>query len=212
MSAHATFGPRLRCERERRGISLSALSTRTKVGADLWIGLESNDFSKWPSGIFARAFIRDYARAVGLDEDDLVDDFCRLFPKVGDRRAARIIKAQAELIGHDPSALDEAALLPPEGERRASGRDRQAEVRARRIRFAPRTVSAAIDVGCTLSLAGSLSGFAGVGFWAAAGVAGLLYFSVATIFSGASPGSHAVAFLRPRIPALFAVQDHRAHA
>jgi len=212
MSAHATFGPRLRCERERRGISLGALSTRTKVGADLWIGLESNDFSKWPSGIFARAFIRDYARAVGLDEDDIVDEFCRLFPKVGDRRAARIIKAQAELIGHDPSALDEAALLPPEGERRASGRERQADVRARRIRFAPRTVSAAIDIGCTLSLAASLSAFAGVGFWAAAGVAGLLYFSVATIFSGASPGSHAVAFLRQRLPALFAVQDHRAHA
>ena len=212
MSAHVTFGPRLRCERERRGISLSALATRTKVGADLWTGLEGNDFSKWPSGIFARAFIRDYARAVGLDEDDIVDEFCRLFPKVGDRRAARIIKAQAELIGHDASALDEAAMLPPEGERRASGRERQAEVRARRIRFAPRTVSAAIDIGCTLSLAASLSAFAGVGFWASAGVAALLYFSVSTIFSGASPGSHAVAFLRQRLPALFAVQDHRAHA
>ncbi len=212
MSEHVTFGPRLRSERERRGISLHVLATHTKVGPDLWVGLESNDFSKWPSGIFARAFVRDYAKVIGLDEDDLVDEFCRLFPGVGDRRTARIIKAQAELIGHDPAGVDEAAHLPPEGERRAVARERKAEVRARRIRLAPRAVSAAIDLGCTLSLAGSAAALRGGGFWASAGVVGLLYFSLSTVLSGASPGSHAVAFLRLRLPALFAVQDSRAHA
>src|SRR6185295_8560881 len=100
MSERDTFGPRLRRERERRGITLDTISTVTKVGVDLWEGLERNDFSRWPSGIFARAFMRDYAKAVGLDADEVVDEFCRLFP-VGDRRVARIIKAQAELIGHN---------------------------------------------------------------------------------------------------------------
>ena len=97
MSEHDTFGPRLRSERERRGITLSTIVTVTKVGTDLWVGLERNDFSKWPSGIFARAFVRDYARAVGLDADEVVDEFCRLFPATGDRRGGRIIKAQADL-------------------------------------------------------------------------------------------------------------------
>ena len=64
MSERDTFGPRLRSERERRGISIETIVTVTKVGADLWLGLERNDFSKWPSGIFARAFVRDYAKAV----------------------------------------------------------------------------------------------------------------------------------------------------
>ncbi|MBW8867717.1 MAG: helix-turn-helix domain-containing protein [Acidobacteria bacterium] len=72
MSDRDTFGPRLRSERERRGISIETIVTVTKVGADLWLGLERNDFSKWPSGIFARAFIRDYAKAVGLDADEVV--------------------------------------------------------------------------------------------------------------------------------------------
>ena len=63
MSDMDTFGPRLRAERERRGISLDTIASVTKVGAELWDGLERNDFSRWPSGIFARAFIRDYARA-----------------------------------------------------------------------------------------------------------------------------------------------------
>lgn len=212
MSEHVTFGPRLRSERERRGISLNTLAMRTKVGADLWMGLESNDFSRWPSGIFARAFVRDYARAVGLDADDLVNEFCRLFPAVGDRRATRIIKAQAELIGHDPAGIDESALLPAGGDRRASSRAHQAETRARRIRFAPRTVSAALDAACTLSLAGSASAATGASFWSAAGVAGLIYFSLSTIVRGATPGHRAVAFLQQRVPALFAVQDRRAHA
>src|SRR6478752_4570714 len=111
MSERDTFGPRLRSERERRGISIETIVTVTKVGADLWLGLERNDFSKWPSGIFARAFVRDYAKAVGLDADDVVDEFCRLFPQ-GDRRADRLIRAQAELIGHDPEYQDEARLIP----------------------------------------------------------------------------------------------------
>jgi transcriptional regulator with XRE-family HTH domain len=212
MSEHETFGPRLRSERERRGISLSTIVTVTKVGADLWVGLERNDLSKWPSGIFARAFVRDYAKAIGLDADEVVDEFCRLFPATGDRRVARIIKAQAELIGHDPNGVDEAALLPPEGDRRAIARERTAEVRARRIRLAPRTVSAAIDIACTLSLAAGGSALTGASLWASAGVAGLTYFSLSTIVSGATPGSHAVAFLRHRVPALFAVQERRAHA
>ena len=74
MSERETFGPRLRAERERRGISLDTLASVTKVSADLWEGLERNDFSRWPSGIFARAFVRDYARAVGLDADEIVDE------------------------------------------------------------------------------------------------------------------------------------------
>ena len=97
MSDRHTFGPRLKSERERRGISLETISAVTKVGVDLWDGLERNDFSRWPTGIFARAFVRDYARAVGLDEDEVIDEFCRLFP-IGDRRADRLIKEQGELI------------------------------------------------------------------------------------------------------------------
>ena len=83
MSEKDTFGPRLRAERERRGISIETIASVTKVGGDLWEGLERNDFSRWPSGIFARAFVRDYARAIALDADEVVDEFCRLFP-VGD--------------------------------------------------------------------------------------------------------------------------------
>jgi cytoskeletal protein RodZ len=118
MSEHETFGPRLRRERERRGISLETLAVLTNVSVELWIGLERNDLSKWPRGIFARAFVRDYARAIGLDANEVVDDFCRLYP-LGDRRAMNLIRAQAELIGHEPEYKDDPALIPGRVDRRA---------------------------------------------------------------------------------------------
>jgi hypothetical protein len=211
MSDRETFGLRLRSERERRGISIETIVTVTKVGADLWLGLERNDFSKWPSGIFARAFIRDYAKAVGLDADEVVDEFCRLFPH-GDRRAARIIKAQAQMIGHSAGSFDDPSLMPRGGDRRAAAHDRKAAARARRIRLAPRAVAASIDVACTAALALLGPAVAGAGFWASAGVAAIVYYSLSTILSGATLGTHSVEFLRQRMPELFAVRNSRAHA
>lgn len=211
MSERDTFGPRLRSERERRGISIDTIVEVTKVSADLWVGLERNDFSKWPSGIFARAFVRDYAKAVGLDSDEIVDEFCRLFPQ-GDRRAGRIIKAQAEIIGHRPGEVDDVGLMPVDGDRRSIAHDRKAATRARRIRMAPRAVAATLDVTCTVSLAAIGFAVAGTGFWASVGVAAVAYFSLSTIFIGATPGALAVDQLRQRVPTLFAVHDRRAHA
>ena len=117
MSEQEAFGPRLRRERERRGISLEHIALITNVGVELWVGLEKNDFSLWPGGLFARAFVRDYANAIGVDADEVVDDFCRLFP-VGDRRASALIRAQSEIIGHQTSYADDPALIPGGVDRR----------------------------------------------------------------------------------------------
>ena len=120
MSERDTFGPRLRRERERRGISLETIAARTNVSIELWIGLESNDFSKWPGGLFARAFVRDYARVLGLDDDEVIDDFCRLYP-IGDRRVTPTLQKQAELIGHEFDADGDDKLIPGGVDRRAAG-------------------------------------------------------------------------------------------
>lgn len=140
MSERDTFGPRLRRERERRGISLETIASLTNVSVDLWKGFESNDFSRWPTGLYARAFVRDYAKAVGLDADEVVDDFCRLFP-LGDRRGVPLIRAQAELIGHEPEATDDPRLIPGGVDRRAGGTATPAETPARRRLF-PRILGA----------------------------------------------------------------------
>jgi transcriptional regulator with XRE-family HTH domain len=209
MSDRETFGPRLRSERERRGISLDTIASVTKVSADLWDGLERNDFSRWPTGIFARAFVRDYAKAVGLDADEVVAEFCRLFA-IGDRRAERLIRAQGALIGHNVS-LD-GSMVPPTGDRRAIARIKQEQARARRIRLAPRAVAAGIDTGVVVFVATGVSIALTSGFWTTAAAVGFVYYGASTIALGTTPGTKAVDVLRQRLPALFAVQDRRAHA
>ena len=74
------FGSRLRRERERRKIALSSISANTKISVVLFEGLERGDVSRWPSGIFRRAFIRAYADAIGLDRDAVAREFLVCFP------------------------------------------------------------------------------------------------------------------------------------
>ncbi|HTI37654.1 MAG TPA: helix-turn-helix transcriptional regulator [Vicinamibacterales bacterium] len=210
MSDRDTFGPRLKSERERRGISLDTIASVTNVGVELWQGLERNDFSRWPTGIFARAFVRDYARAVGIDADDVVDEFCRLFP-IGDRRASRVIRAQAELIGQVAEYQDDVSMIPGGVDRRASGRTAVAQRQARRGRLMPRTVAAVFDAVAVLSAASIVTLIAPVGFWAAIALTAITYYTIGTVVTGASPGSRATDLLRQRMPALF-VEDGRAHA
>ena len=93
------YGPNLRRIRLQRGIALEQIADATKVPVELWAGLERNDISSWPSGIFARAYIRQYAYAIGVDPDSTVDEFCRWFPQ-GDRRAEKIVRVHAEIVGH----------------------------------------------------------------------------------------------------------------
>jgi hypothetical protein len=47
------------------------------VSIGLLEGLEADDISRWPGGIFRRAFVRSYAECVGLDPDDVVKRFER---------------------------------------------------------------------------------------------------------------------------------------
>jgi len=87
------FGSRLRRERERRKISLASISANTKVSISFFEGLERDDVSRWPSGIFRRSFVRSYAEAIGLDGDEVVREFLERFPEPGD--AARLEMAGA---------------------------------------------------------------------------------------------------------------------
>ncbi len=79
MDDTTTLGAYLRAERERRDLLLKTISESTKVSLPLLEGLESDDISRWPGGIFRRAFVRSYAEAVGLDPDDVFRRFERQY-------------------------------------------------------------------------------------------------------------------------------------
>ena len=78
------FGARLRRERERRQIALSSIAANTKISLGFLQALERDDLSRWPSGIFRRAFIRAYAEAVGLDPVAIMLEFLEQYPDATD--------------------------------------------------------------------------------------------------------------------------------
>ena len=106
MDPQDAFVTRLRRYRERNQISLDEISQATRIKRDLLEAFEQNDLSRWPRGLYARAWVRAYARAIGADPSSTVNEFCRLFPH-GDRRAAATIREMAAIIAHASEYRDE---------------------------------------------------------------------------------------------------------
>jgi cytoskeleton protein RodZ len=71
----ASFGVRLKQEREQRGITLEEISQSTKIGTRMLVALEQGHFDQLPGGIFNKGFIRAYARVLGIDEDQAIADY-----------------------------------------------------------------------------------------------------------------------------------------
>lgn len=84
------FGPLLRHAREKRGMSLQQVAATTKISARVLDALERNDPSKLPGGIFSRAFVRAYAREVGLDPEETVNRFMAAFPPDTEEAAPQV--------------------------------------------------------------------------------------------------------------------------
>src|SRR5262245_45215315 len=76
-----SFGARLRQQREERQVALEDISAKTKIKVSFLEGLEADDLSRWPQGIFRRAYIRAYAQAIGLEADVVVQHFLALYPE-----------------------------------------------------------------------------------------------------------------------------------
>ena len=71
----SAFGENLRRERDLRGVSLAEISQATKIGARMLDAIETERFERLPGGVFNAAFVRQYARYLGLDEDKIVAEF-----------------------------------------------------------------------------------------------------------------------------------------
>jgi hypothetical protein len=180
-----TFGLVLRAARERRGISLQQLSSETKVSVELWSDLEDNDFSRWPERIYARNYIRNYATHVGLDPEVIVDEFCRLYPEQGDRRAEGLLRAHAAIVQHDLAWQDEPSRNSIQHNRRAT--DRAPADGGFMGRHAGRLVAMGLDVLATVFLS-MPAVLLNVSFWPALAVAALVYHAAGVFVTGRTFG------------------------
>jgi cytoskeleton protein RodZ len=77
-TVHMTsVGEMLRRERIRRNLSLDGISDQLKISTRLLEAIEEERFEKLPGGVFTRSFVRQYARYLGLDEDEVAGELQR---------------------------------------------------------------------------------------------------------------------------------------
>ena len=101
------IGDLLRHARERRRLSIEELSAATKIPVTVLRAIEAGDFVRVPGGIFARGFLRAYAREVGLDPEEVVAHFV-----AGAQRASDADRGTADLTTAAVTAEDAAATMP----------------------------------------------------------------------------------------------------
>ncbi len=167
------FGARMRDERERRNISIASIADSTKILGALLEGLERNDLSRWPSGLYRRAFMRAYASAIGLDPDAVVREFVERFPDPDEHTCAPAL----------PRAVVGGTML-----RLTLADTRPWFSRGRVIRRIPRRC-AAVAFDATMLGAVNVSLFVAFGaLWAPLSVSALSYYFVSILVLGNTPG------------------------
>lgn len=67
------LGNILKESREVKGLSLDELQSITKIQKRYLLGIEEGDYSMMPGKFYIRAFIKQYAEAVGLDPEQLFE-------------------------------------------------------------------------------------------------------------------------------------------
>jgi cytoskeletal protein RodZ len=67
-----SLGSYLRKERELRQMSLEEISQSTRIPLKMLLHIEEDAFDVLPGEVFARGFLKSYARSVGLDADDVL--------------------------------------------------------------------------------------------------------------------------------------------
>jgi cytoskeletal protein RodZ len=79
-----SIGEKLRLARETRGIALRDISEQTRISMRYLEAIEADDYRRLPGGIFNRSFVRAYAKAIGYDEQEAIDDYVRTMREHGD--------------------------------------------------------------------------------------------------------------------------------
>ncbi|MHA7765433.1 cell shape determination protein RodZ [Bacillus atrophaeus] len=74
------LGIRLKEAREEKAMSLDDLQAATKIQKRYLTALEEGNYDIIPGSFYVRAFIKQYAEAVGLDSDQLFEEFKKDIP------------------------------------------------------------------------------------------------------------------------------------
>lgn len=172
------FGERLRRQREKQRVTLEQIAVSTKVAASLFAALEKGDCSRWPGGMYNRAFIRAYAAAIQLDPDETAAEFAEYYTVVEGQPVVPGPGSTSAKPAATPFALRLKLEVDPEEMRRRAAR---------------RLVLAIGDLLLVSLLAGAAAFLAGLSFWPVLALLSVSYQVAMRLLSGVSPAERMLA-------------------
>ena len=78
-----TLGEKLRQAREERGMTISEIAEQTRISALYIESIEADDYRILPGGIFNKGFVKSFAKTVGVDEQEALEDYAQLIAGQG---------------------------------------------------------------------------------------------------------------------------------
>jgi len=106
-----TLGEKLRQAREERGISVSEVAEQTRISPLYIKAIENDDYKPLPGGIFNKGFVRSYARYVGFDEQEALQDYAEIINTSGIEAMADQSVHRSEVWTDDTSPRSMAPTL-----------------------------------------------------------------------------------------------------
>ena len=79
-----SIGEKLRLARETRGIALRDISEQTRISMRYLEAIEVDDYRRLPGGIFNRSFVRAYAKHIGYDEQQALEEYSTMMHERGE--------------------------------------------------------------------------------------------------------------------------------
>jgi len=73
-----TLGEKLKQARQARGMTIGEVAEQTRISAHYIECMEKDDYSNLPGGVFNKGFVKLYARCVGIDEQEALQDYAQL--------------------------------------------------------------------------------------------------------------------------------------
>lgn len=95
-----SVGEFFRQVRETKGLTVDEVASKTRIRSDFVKALEDGNFAKLPDQVFARGFVRSYARSLGLDEEDAIHRFVQsagaFYEKQDERERLKVRQVEEE--------------------------------------------------------------------------------------------------------------------
>lgn len=73
-----TLGEKLQQARESRGATIAEVAEQTRISPLYIEAIENNDYRTLPGGIFNKGFVKSFAKYVGVDEQEALQDYLSL--------------------------------------------------------------------------------------------------------------------------------------